>query len=207
MRRSASLAISRARRRARSERPPSASAWMRQAILRKRNCLWFDRDCSPNTSRYFCLSWPTVILARSSICFFIAVATSFSFLKAVNLVSMRARCRRTIKWRLASALGAEPEVAGGKKAGDGLKILGRNGQDESPRYGMAPTTKVRLAVVQRLYLVEQAVPPVNPGDSTLIRLSCVDDDAQGQPLEVLWDRRRFRRLPLTERDPAPLARR
>src|ERR1035437_6122923 len=117
MRRSASLAISRARRRARSERPPSASAWMRQAILRKRNCLWFDRDCSPHTSRYVCWSWPTVILARSSICFFIAVATSFSFLKAVNLVSMRARCRRTIKWRLASALGAEPEVAGGKKAG------------------------------------------------------------------------------------------
>jgi hypothetical protein len=38
-RRSASLAISRARRRARSERPPSAIAWMRQAILRNRNCL------------------------------------------------------------------------------------------------------------------------------------------------------------------------
>jgi hypothetical protein len=57
------------------------------------------------------------------------VSTTLSFLKAVNLVSMRARCRRTIKWRLASALGAKPEVAGGKKAGDGLKILGRNGQD------------------------------------------------------------------------------
>jgi hypothetical protein len=45
-----------------------------------------------------------------------------------------------------------------------------------------------VAVRQRLYLVEQALPPVSPGDSTLIRLSCVDDDAQGQPLEVLWDR-------------------
>ena len=41
-----------------------------------------------------------------------------------------------------------------------------------------------VAVRQRLYLVEQSVPPVNPGDSTLIQLSCVDDDAQGQPLEV-----------------------
>jgi SNF2 family DNA or RNA helicase len=45
-----------------------------------------------------------------------------------------------------------------------------------------------VAVRQRLYLVEQAVAPVSPGDSALIRLSCVDDDAQGQPLEVLWDR-------------------
>ena len=26
------------------------------------------------------------------------------------------------------------------------------------------------------------------GESTLVRLSCVDDDAQGQPLEVLWER-------------------
>jgi hypothetical protein len=60
---------------------------------------------------------------------------------------MRARSGRAIKWRFASALGAEPEVAGGKKAGDGLKILDRNGQDESPRCGLAPTTKVRLAVV------------------------------------------------------------
>jgi superfamily II DNA or RNA helicase len=31
------------------------------------------------------------------------------------------------------------------------------------------------------------VSPVNSGDSTLVRFSCVDDDAQGQPLEVLWE--------------------
>src|SRR5437867_4324009 len=43
-------------------------------------------------------------------------------------------------------------------------------------------------VRQRLYLVEQIVPPPNAGDSTLVRLSCVDDDNQGQPLEVLWER-------------------
>lgn len=43
-------------------------------------------------------------------------------------------------------------------------------------------------VRQRLYLVEQVVKPVNPRDSTLVRLSCVDDDNQGQPLEVLWER-------------------
>src|SRR5213594_4283910 len=43
-------------------------------------------------------------------------------------------------------------------------------------------------VRQRLYFVEQIVPPPNAGDSTLVRLSCVDDDNQGQPLEVLWER-------------------
>ena len=42
-------------------------------------------------------------------------------------------------------------------------------------------------VRQRQYLVEEIVPPPNPDDSTLVRLSCVDDDAQGQPLEVLWE--------------------
>jgi SNF2 family DNA or RNA helicase len=45
-----------------------------------------------------------------------------------------------------------------------------------------------VALRQRLYLVEQVVDPVEAIDSTLIRLSCVDDDAQGQPLEVLWER-------------------
>ena len=43
-------------------------------------------------------------------------------------------------------------------------------------------------VRQRLYLVEQTVPAPSPGDSTLVKLSCVDDDAQGQRLEVLWER-------------------
>ena len=45
-----------------------------------------------------------------------------------------------------------------------------------------------VGVRQRLYLVDQVVDPVNPHDSTLVQLSCVDDDAQGQPLEVLWER-------------------
>jgi SNF2 family DNA or RNA helicase len=42
-------------------------------------------------------------------------------------------------------------------------------------------------VRQRQYLVEEVVPPSAPGDATLVRLSCLDDDAQGQPLEVLWE--------------------
>src|SRR5437899_12193529 len=43
-------------------------------------------------------------------------------------------------------------------------------------------------VRQRLYLVEDIVAPPLAGESTLVRLSCIDDDNQGQPLEVLWER-------------------
>ena len=41
---------------------------------------------------------------------------------------------------------------------------------------------------QRTYLVEQIVKPKRVTDSTLVRLSCVDDDNQGQPLEGLWEK-------------------
>jgi hypothetical protein len=41
---------------------------------------------------------------------------------------------------------------------------------------------------QRHYLIEGSVPPPQPQDCTLVRLSCVDDDAQGQQLEVLWEK-------------------
>ncbi|MCD0458643.1 DISARM system SNF2-like helicase DrmD [Roseiconus lacunae] len=40
---------------------------------------------------------------------------------------------------------------------------------------------------QRTYLVEEIVKPKRVKDSTLVRLSCVDDDNQGAPLEVLWE--------------------
>jgi len=43
-------------------------------------------------------------------------------------------------------------------------------------------------VRQRRYLVEEVVSPPRGGDSTLVRLSCVDDDNQGRRLEVLWER-------------------
>jgi len=41
---------------------------------------------------------------------------------------------------------------------------------------------------QRTYLVEDIVEPRRVADCTLVRLSCVDDDNQGQPLEVLWEK-------------------
>ena len=43
-------------------------------------------------------------------------------------------------------------------------------------------------VRQRTYLVEEIVKPRRAADSTLVRLSCVDDDNQLQPLEVLWEK-------------------
>jgi hypothetical protein len=46
----------------------------------------------------------------------------------------------------------------------------------------------RIAFVsQRHYLVEGFNPPPRLGDSTLVQLSCVDDDNQRQPLQVLWE--------------------
>lgn len=55
-----------------------------------------------------------------------------------------------------------------------------------PNSGPLPGQIARVR--QRLYLVESVVEPPRAADSRLVRLSCVDDDAQGQPLEVLWDR-------------------
>ena len=43
-----------------------------------------------------------------------------------------------------------------------------------------------VSVRQRTYLVENVRPAVAAGRATLCKLSCVDDDAQGQSLEVLW---------------------
>jgi ERCC4-related helicase len=52
----------------------------------------------------------------------------------------------------------------------------------------APQAGQIVRVRQRQYFVEEVVPPDVGDDSTLVRLSCLDDDAQGQPLEVLWEK-------------------
>lgn len=43
-----------------------------------------------------------------------------------------------------------------------------------------------VRVRSRRYLVEEVTPPVEPGDDHLVRLSCLEDDAEGEDLEVLW---------------------
>ena len=42
-------------------------------------------------------------------------------------------------------------------------------------------------VRQRRYLVEDVIAPPANGEATLVHLSCLDDDAQGEPLSVLWE--------------------
>jgi len=41
---------------------------------------------------------------------------------------------------------------------------------------------------QRRYLVDEVVPPQAAGEHHVVRMSCIDDDAQGQALEVIWER-------------------
>lgn len=51
-----------------------------------------------------------------------------------------------------------------------------------------PTPGQLARVRARSYLVEEVVPAPRPGEQTLVRLSCLDDDAQGDELAVLWER-------------------
>lgn len=53
---------------------------------------------------------------------------------------------------------------------------------------MIPATGDLVRVRSRQYLVEGVDLPPKPGDSTRVRLSCIEDDAQGDSLEVLWER-------------------
>ena len=60
-----------------------------------------------------------------------------------------------------------------------------------PNYDMAfndlpPRPGDIVSVRTREYLVNDVVPAA-AGDMTLVRLSCLNDDAQGMPLEVLWE--------------------
>ena len=51
----------------------------------------------------------------------------------------------------------------------------------------APAAGELVQVRSRRWLVEEVVPPETVGESSLIRLACADDDAQGQSLSVFWD--------------------
>lgn len=51
-----------------------------------------------------------------------------------------------------------------------------------------PSPGAIARVRQRTYLVEEVIEGKSVSDSTLVRLSCVDDDNQGVALEVLWEK-------------------
>ena len=44
-----------------------------------------------------------------------------------------------------------------------------------------------VLVRSRRWLVDEVIGPKSPGQTCIARLSCADDDAQGQTLEVFWD--------------------
>jgi len=52
---------------------------------------------------------------------------------------------------------------------------------------LAPVPGDIVQVRQRQYLVEDVIAPPEPDDATVVRMVCLDDDAQGRPLEVLWE--------------------
>ncbi|MFV8750458.1 DISARM system SNF2-like helicase DrmD [Nannocystaceae bacterium ST9] len=60
--------------------------------------------------------------------------------------------------------------------------LGHRWRDADP---LEPGQIVRVR--SRQYLVEDLTAPKAHGDATLVRLSCLEDDALGEPLEVLWE--------------------
>lgn len=51
-----------------------------------------------------------------------------------------------------------------------------------------PTPGQIARLRQRTWLVEESIQSRRAAESTLVRLSCVDDDNQGQSLEVLWEK-------------------
>jgi superfamily II DNA or RNA helicase len=51
-----------------------------------------------------------------------------------------------------------------------------------------PSPGELVRVRQRRYLVESVLPAPQPEDQTLVRLSCLEDDAEGEELEVLWEK-------------------
>jgi superfamily II DNA or RNA helicase len=61
-----------------------------------------------------------------------------------------------------------------------------------PEHPPAPGDLVQVR--SRRWLVEEVVDSVTPGQSSLVRLACADDDAQGQSLDVFWDYELDRRI-------------
>jgi hypothetical protein len=54
---------------------------------------------------------------------------------------------------------------------------------------MLPSAGQIVRARSRHYLVENVVPPPVPGEDTRVRLSCLDDDAQGETLDAPWERK------------------
>ena len=62
-----------------------------------------------------------------------------------------------------------------------LQTAAQNVSTRPPRVGE------QVLVRSRRWLVDEVIEPKSAGQTCITRLSCADDDAQGQTLEVLWD--------------------
>ena len=51
----------------------------------------------------------------------------------------------------------------------------------------APVAGDVIRLRHRQWLVEDAVPPPEPNQLTLVKAVCLDDDNQGEPIDVLWE--------------------
>ena len=51
----------------------------------------------------------------------------------------------------------------------------------------SPEVGELVQVRRRRWLVEEVIASTTPGQTSVVRLACADDDAQGQTLEVFWD--------------------
>lgn len=68
---------------------------------------------------------------------------------------------------------------------EGEAVAGVFAASRANREAPEPGDVVRLR--HRQWLVEDVVPPPEPRQLTLIKAVCLDDDNQGEPLEVLWE--------------------
>lgn len=80
------------------------------------------------------------------------------------------RAREVLVARLLQAAGEAPVAA-----------------EPSPNTHGVPRVGDIVRCRKRGYLVEDVIPPPGRREATLVKLVCLDDDAPGRPLEVLWE--------------------
>jgi SNF2 family DNA or RNA helicase len=84
-------------------------------------------------------------------------------------------------------LGARPWGGDNPSLPEPLSVSEDMQGDKMPPAAALPRTGEIVRVRQRRYLVEDVVNAPSAAECTLVRLACLDDDAQGQTLEALWE--------------------
>jgi superfamily II DNA or RNA helicase len=121
---------------------------------------------------------------------------------AALLKSEQVRVRRLLEWMRRDELRRACERLGlssSERSRPALvaRLLERAGAPDSgaPRgmFGgravsrVSPTPGAIVTLRRRQYLVEEVVPPAEPEQATRVDAVCLDDDAQGERLSVLWE--------------------